>query len=269
MTEVAYFSDFIKQHRSELPSSDDISSFVSQIISHINEVALDYALGDYSKWVDPLIEPNVHGITISRQEAIACVASLCEERERIVGLARLFAQEVSHYDRAFGPPPAVADWNSSKYKVQRASFLFGLALGSAPIFDESATIRSAEIAPIQKKWSLERIVIVITLLLDLNGAYLSNQPDAQMTELIDLQKQEIATIQQIDEKFAAGVDQIGDWIISFKEAYEERTQAVSEQTEAIKDNTRAVDQLIEKLEEAGNTTETQRDDTAETLPESD
>ena len=139
MTGIAYFSDFIRQHRGELPNSNIISSFADEVAVHINTIASDYMRGNFTKWVEQLLEPNTHGITISRQEAVECVATLASEKERIIGLTRLFAAEVSRYDRVFGAPTRVAQWDSSNDRVQRASFLIGLAIGSVPDFYEQET----------------------------------------------------------------------------------------------------------------------------------
>lgn len=58
MSEIAYFSDFIKQHRAELPSAESISSFANVVAGHIDTIASDYMRGDFAKWVDHLLEPS-------------------------------------------------------------------------------------------------------------------------------------------------------------------------------------------------------------------
>lgn len=126
--------------------------------------------------------------------------------------------------------------------MQRASFLVGLAIGSVPDFYKQETPPAIKAEAKQKKWSIWQTIIVIEFLLNLYNTYQSNQPNPQLAERVDLQKQEIAIVQQICEDTKEKMDQIGDWVISFGDAFVERT-------EAIKENTEAIEHLIDKLED--------------------
>ena len=87
-----------------------------------------------------------------------------------------------------------------------------------------------------------------------------------MAELISLQNQDIAIVQQVDTTIATGIDQIGDWVVSYGDAYEERTEAIKDQTVAIRENTQAVEQLASKFESTMEATKPQND-AAKSLPE--
>lgn len=120
--------------------------------------------------------------------------------------------------------------------------MVGLAIGSVPDFYEQETKPASKAETKQEKWSFDKFVLVVELLLNLYNTHQSNQPDPQLTELVDLQRQENALIQQIGEDINRKIDRIGEWVISFGDALDEGT-------EAINNNTQAIEQLIDKLED--------------------
>lgn len=269
MTEFADFSELIKKHRFELPNASDISSFADELTEYLNEITLDYTQGNYAKWVALLSGPIINGRRLSRQEAIDCISMLCEEKNTIIELTHSLAQEVDHYDRKFGRPIRTEKRRSSGHNIERDSFLVGLAFGYTHDTNEPVISTAPEVHPIPNKWTFEKIMAVIMLVLELHSKYQSGQPNLQMSELIDLQKQESLVIQGVDAKIDTQMDQIGDWLISFREAYEERTEAIIGQTDAIKENTQAIEQLVDKMDAVAESMETQETEATETTPECD
>ena len=88
-------------------------------------------------------------------------------------------------------------------------------------------------------------------------------PNAQLNELIRLQKEENALIQEGNEQYASGNKQVSDLLMGLIQACEENPDAVKAQTEAI---TQAIEQLTEKLDTETQPTEAQ--ETAGTEPAS-
>lgn len=267
MAKSVYYFECIPQCRSVFPSTECAYILVDAMEKYLNEIYLDYLNGNQKKWISWLLQPTPLGIRVSLQNAMNFVHLLIEERKALLELARLFVRELESYDQVHGYTTSV-DWlKTISSAASIDDFMLGLSLAFAQDCDgtfESLSVPTAEKAA---RWTLDRSIALFALLLDLYGHICSKQPNPQLNELIDLQKQEIAIIQEANSNDHRSLEQLGEWLIDFQEEYEQRTSVLNEELDAIKEKTAAIEQLVQEINEQNDSqkpSETESNDSNQT-----
>lgn len=257
MTETTYFSEFIKQYRASLPSSNELMSHINLLKESADEVVSDYQHGNTQKWIDLMQGPNDLGIEVTRQDALDAISSIVTNTDRIIELTNLFIHEVERYDIAHGKSAVVPSSLPSHARIN-GHMLMGYAVGQA-----LALHYAPEKSPIGKffknllpRMTAENISLIIAVL----SFILTLLPNAQLDKLIELQQEENLLIRKNNELVETQYEQMNEWLAHITETSEEEANATYEQFEMIKEMVKAIEQLTEKIDAIPCTSESEKVD---------
>ena len=255
MTESAFFTEFIKQYRAYLPASSELSSYIHFVKEAVDEVVSDCMRGNTRQWIEDLQGTSEQNVELTRQDALEAISSFVTEKDRIIELTRLFVRELESYDNIHGKVVVDSSRISSKPWGNR-DMLMGYAVGQAIALHynpEKAAI-DAFFENLLQRLTTDNISLLIATI----GLIFAMAPNSQLSELIELQREENALIQKNNELIEAQYEQMNEWLERITEVSEEKNNATDEQTEAIKENTKAIEQLIEKMDAESHTSESQQ-----------